>query len=304
MWYTNIHGLYARFNANGNGCQYYDFAILGETLNRVDTSPDCGFNGQAGTGSRLENIWVEHTKCGYWVGGNSHVSNGLVIHGCRFRDLYADGVNFCNGASNCTVEQSHLRNTGDDALASWSPSSGGINTNNIFRFNTVQEPWRANCYAIYGGNSNKVEDNICADTLDYPGILIAQEFTSNPFYGTTSVQRDVLVRAGGNMWGIQQGALKISVADASISGFYFRDISITAATYAGIYFEGPNAVNSAVFSNIAIESPGTWGIQVGAGVDGTANFDNVVVTSPGSGGLQKSGTATLNLVKGAGNSGW
>ena len=31
---------------------------------------------------------------------------------------YADGVNFCNGARNCRVEFSHLRNTGDVSFAS------------------------------------------------------------------------------------------------------------------------------------------------------------------------------------------
>jgi hypothetical protein len=304
MWYSNIHGFYARFNANGNNCQYYDFAILGETTNRNDASPDSGFNGQAGTGSRLENIWIEHTKCGYWVGGTSHVSNGLVIHGCRIRDTYADGVNFCNGASNCLAEQNHARNTGDDSFASWSPSSAGVNSNNVLRFNTVQQPWRANCYALYGGNSNKIEDNLCSDTLDYPGILVAQEFNSNAFSGTTSVQRNILTRAGGDMWGTQQGALKISTADASMSGFLFQDLDLIDATYSGIFFEGLNAVNSAQFTNINISNPGTFGIMVAAGVDGTVNCDGVVVTSPGSGGLQESGSATLTFVKGTGNSGW
>lgn len=163
-------------------------------------------------------------------------------------------------------------------------------------------PWRANCYAIYGGNSNKIEDNTCADTLDYPGILIAQEFTSNAFAGTTSVRRDVLTRTGGPMWGTQQGALKISAADASISGFVFEDLSIVASTYSGIFFQGANSVNSATFTNISIDTPGTYGIQVGAGLGGSVNCNYVVVTNPVVNGLFNGGT--LTLVKGAGNSGW
>ena len=62
-----------------------------------------------------------------------------MITGSRFRNLFADGVNFCNGTSNSVVENSHFRNTDDDALASWAPSKdAGVNTNNVFGFNTVQ----------------------------------------------------------------------------------------------------------------------------------------------------------------------
>ncbi|HSK89426.1 MAG TPA: glycosyl hydrolase family 28-related protein, partial [Anaerolineales bacterium] len=101
MWYSTIRGFYARFNCVGNNCRYFDFAILGETVLRDDKSPENGFNGGAGTDSRLENIWIEHTKVGYWVGAGT---NGLVITGSRFRNLFADGVNFCNGTSNSRVE--------------------------------------------------------------------------------------------------------------------------------------------------------------------------------------------------------
>ncbi|KPV47517.1 hypothetical protein SE17_42325, partial [Kouleothrix aurantiaca] len=204
------------------------FAILGETTGRDDKNPENGFNGGAGTGSRLENIWVEHTKVGWWVGaGTQNVTDGLVITGSRFRNLFADGVNFCNGTSNSVVENSHFRNTGDDALASWAPSfDGGVNTNNAFRFNTVQVPWRANCFAIYGGKDNHIEDNLCFDVVTYPGILIAQDFNSHPFAGTTAVQRNTLVRAGGSMWNEEHGALKIFAKEGPIAGLTVSDIEI------------------------------------------------------------------------------
>ena len=141
MWHSTLSGFYARFQCEGDNCRYRDFAILGETVRRDDGSPENGFNGSAGTGSLLENIWVEHTKCGYWVGNGGKPTDGLIIRGCRFRNLFADGVNFCNGTSRSIVEQSHARNTGDDAFASWAPAgSGGVNTGNVFRFNTVQIP--------------------------------------------------------------------------------------------------------------------------------------------------------------------
>ena len=126
MWYSVISGYYATFNMGGNNDQFYNFALLGNTVNRNDSLSDSGFNFGAGTGSELQNIWVEHEKCGYWVGnGTSPTSNGLLITNCRFRDLYADGVNFCNGTSNSTVTQCNFRNTGDDSMASWSPTEAG-----------------------------------------------------------------------------------------------------------------------------------------------------------------------------------
>src|SRR5262249_3343659 len=141
MWYSTLRGAFARFHLIAGGCKFYDFSIQGETTARDDMAVDNGFNGGAGVGSRLENIWVEHTKVAFWVGaGALNVTDSLVITGCRFRDLFADGVNFCNGTSNSEVVNTHLRNTGDDALASWAPAATGVNTNNVFHFNTVQLP--------------------------------------------------------------------------------------------------------------------------------------------------------------------
>src|SRR5206468_4075116 len=145
-------------------------------------------------------------KVGFWV---TH-ADGLVIRNSRFRDLFADGVNFNGGTSHSVIENSHFRNTGYDALASWSQvSAGQANTGNVFRFNTVQIPWRANCYALYGGKDNAIEDNLCYDVVTYPGILISQEFASTPFDGTTSITRNSLIRAGGPMFHAEHGALKI-----------------------------------------------------------------------------------------------
>jgi hypothetical protein len=302
MWYSTIHGLFARFNCVGNNCRYFDFAILGETITRDDKSPENGFNGGAGTGSRLENIWVEHTKVGYWVGGGT---NGLVIINSRFRNLFADGVNFCNGTSNSVVENSHFRNTGDDALASWSPQGSGINTNNVFRFNTVQVPWRANCFAIYGGTDNRIEDNLCYDVVTYPGILVAQQFNSNPFGGTTIIQRNSLIRAGGPMFNNQHGALKIWADQGEISGLVVRDILIDSPTFTGIELEGSYPITSATLEHIDVQHPGTWGIFLHSNLAGEVTFSSVTVSDPGEEGLlDYAPKLNFKLTKGNGNSGW
>ncbi len=252
-------------------------------------------------------MWVEHTKVGWWVGaGTQNVTDGLVITGSRFRNLFADGVNFCNGTSNSVVEHSHFRNTGDDALASWAPNSdGGVNTNNTFRFNTVQVPWRANCFAIYGGRDNKVEDNLCYDVVTYPGILIAQQFGAWPFAGTTSVQRNSLIRAGGPMWKQEHGALKLHASEGAMGAILVKDILIDSPTFSGIHIQGPFNLNTTTFENIQIVNAGTSGILINSNATGGATFNSVNVTNPTSGGLRNEAPPNkFTITRGSGNGGW
>ncbi len=304
MWYSTIHGLYARFNCIGNNCRYADFAILGETVERDDESPENGFNNGGGTGSRLENIWVEHTKVGYWVGPG--VTNGLIILNSRFRNLFADGINFAAGTSNSVVENSHFRNTGDDALASWSLAGAGpINTNNIFRFNTVQIPWRANCFAIYGGQDNKIENNLCADVVTYPGILIAQSFNAEPFAGVTSVQHNIIVRAGGGMYQLEHGAIKLRPEQGPLADIIIKDILIEDSTFSGIEIDGQYSINQATFEDIEITGSGTWGIVIRSNAAGEATFRNVTVSNSAKEGLLNNAPGKFfTLEKARGNSGW
>ncbi|MGB8981232.1 MAG: glycosyl hydrolase family 28-related protein [Anaerolineales bacterium] len=302
MWYSTLHGFYARFNCIGNNCRYFDFAILGETVLRDDKSPENGFNGGAGTGSRLENIWVEHTKVGYWVGRGT---NGLVITGSRFRNLFADGVNFCNGTSNSLIENSHFRNTGDDALASWSPQGDPVNTNNFFRFNTVQIPWRANCFAIYGGRDNRIEDNLCFDVVTYPGILIAQHFNSNPFEGATIVQRNSLIRAGGPMFHLEHGALKVWASQGEIRGLTVRDLLIDSPTFSGIELQGNYPITGATIENVTIQGAGTSGIHLASSLQGDVTFSFVVVVDSGKEAITNyAPKLKFELIPGDGNQGW
>jgi hypothetical protein len=232
-------------------------------------------------------------------------TNGLVITSSRFRDLYADGVNFCNGTSNSVVENSHFRNTGDDALASRSPKADPVNTANVFRFNTVQVPWRANCFAIYSGKDNRIEDNLCFDVVTYPGIMINQGFDSNPFEGTTVVQRNSLIRAGGPMWKQEHGALKIWSQQGKVSGVTINDLLIDRPTFSGIHLDGDYPITNVNLSRIQVQQAGTSGILIGSKVSGEITFTSVVVTNPGKGGLVNSAPkSNLILNIGQGNSGW
>src|SRR5450432_298772 len=304
MWYSTLQGPWARFHCAGNGCRFFDFSIVGDTTARDDTANDNGFNGGAGTGSRLENVWVEHTKVGYWVGTGA-VANGLVITGCRFRDLMADGVNFASSTSNSEIVNSHFRNTGDDAAASWSTGADpGINANNVFHFNTVQVPWRANCFGVYGGTDNRVEDNLCADVVTYPGILVAQQFGSDAFGGTTTVQRNTVVRAGGRMFNQEHGAVEVFGSLGPVAGVVLKDLLIDSPTYAGLHIEGPSPITNATFDTITITGAGTYGILVRSKAQGAGMFSNVTVTNAASGGLSYEPGASFDIGKGSGDTGW
>jgi hypothetical protein len=309
MWYSTIQGAGAQFNCGGSGCQFLDFSLSGAVTARDDSNSIHALGGSFGIGSAITGIWVEHYTTGPWVGVvNTAITNGLIVHGCRFRDLFADGINLTVGTSNSVVEQTSARNTGDDAFASWSASSSRANSSNVFRFDTAQLPWRANCFAIYGGTSNSITDSVCADVVTYPGIFIDQGFDSTPFGGTTNIDRDTVLRAGGAGFGAHWGALTVSGAQASsaITGVQVQDVDIESSTFAGIYIVGPeDAIDGLGFDGVTIANPGTDGIFVDPTAVGNATATDVVVTGLGSGsGLNNQASASFTINRGTGNAGW
>lgn len=313
MWYSELHGMWAGFVCTGNGCRFSNFAVLGESTTRDDSSPDNGFAGSAGQGSSLDGIWVEHKKVGFWVGENAPsngVTDGLVISNSRFRDLFADGVNFCNGTSHSEVVNSHFRYTGDDAVAAWSYTQPGpADTGNVFHHDTVQLPWRATCFALYGGSGEQIEDDVCSDTLTFPGIQVGGPYPPmSPFAGTTSVQRNTLLRAGGFSFNQEHGALKLFSSSIDDRGIVVSDLDIEEATYFGIDFQSDadsSTIAGSSMDSIRIDSPGQYGIQVRAGARGGITLGNVSVTSPGKGGLSDLSTGgSFAIQRGAGNTGW
>ncbi len=297
MWYSVISGINARVDCYGNACKYYDFAVFGDTTVRDDRSGESCFSGVTGNGTLLENIWMEHSKTGYWVGPNA---SNFTIRKSRIRDMYADGVNLWNNISNSIIEQTHLRNTGDDALAMWSENKGAANRNNVYRFNTVQLPWMANCFGIYGGVDNRLEDNVCMDVVQYPGILIGQQFNSQPFGGTTSILRNTLIRAGGLAYNEGQGAIKIYAEQGNIAGILVQDMIIQDPTFSGIHLQGRSRID-ARFERVAISGAGTSGIQVNADANGVGTANTLTVTN---GGLHDDSKGAFSWARGAGNSGW
>jgi hypothetical protein len=299
MWYSGLSGYYATLNLTGSNSVFSNFYLDGYTTNRDDGSSDCGFNNGGGTGSSVTDVWVEHEKVGYWMSQGSAVSNGMTITGCRFRDLYADGVNINEGSSNCTVTQCNFRNTGDDSLASWSQSGYAANTNNTFSYNTIQNPWRADGLALYGGSSNIIENNICSDTLDQSGIMIDQGFNSTTFSGDSVISDNEVIRDGG-YFDAQYGAIDLWGNQAALAGaFSISNLQIQSPTYMGVEFNGDDT-SGGTFNDVSITSSGAYpGIEVESGTSGTTMFSNTVVV-PASNALQNNGSMTVN--EGSGNS--
>ena len=365
MWYTKLKGPKALFFCYGATarCVFGDFSIYGEATARAEESQGVqkAFAGPMGQNSLIENVWIEHEVGGIWVGNDppyqTQPTTNLTIRNCRIRDTYADGINLDNGTSNSLVENCHMRNTGDDAAVVWSikwtnwvrdktyqlgpnfinPAAvnapdQGIAHDNTFRKITVQMPWRANCFAAYGGENNTFEDSVCEDVLTYPGILVDNEFSSYPFQGTTTFKNISLIRAGGEMflentanpW--KHGALKFYMREGSVANVLVDTVDIIDPTYAGIEFRGfgtafvppgekyspqlLQAADSAAFSNVTIRNvnitnAGTYGIQVlDNGGRGQVNFQNVNVSGSASGPLDAGGAPTSFFNRVSGNSGW
>jgi hypothetical protein len=128
-----------------------DFAIVGDIRERVDEKQVNAIGG-ALSDSVVDNVWMQHTKCGAWMDGPM---NNFAIKNSRIVDMTADGVNFHKGVTNSVVKNTFLRNTGDDGLAMWAQDVP--NVNNKFIENTIGIPVLANNIAnrypgVNGGN--------------------------------------------------------------------------------------------------------------------------------------------------------
>ena len=366
MWHTVLKGPKALFFCYGVSarCVFGDFAIFGEAKARAEESQGVqkAFAGPMGKGSLIENLWIEHEVGAIWVGNDppyqEQPTDHLLIRNVRIRNTYADGINLDNGTSNSTVENCHMRNVGDDAAVVWSMKwtdwvreksyamgdgfikpdgknapDQGLGHGNTFRKISVQMPWRANCFANYGGNDNHFEDSTCEDVLTYPGILVDNEFSPYPFGPTVTTFKNIsLVRAGGPMffegtqhpW--QHGALKFYLREGDISDILVENVDIIEPTYAGIEFRGfgtayappsekfhPDilaAADAATLSNvtlrnITIKKPGTYGIEVvDGGGRGSVNFENVRVEDAALAPLQKADAPESFFQRLDGNQGW
>jgi hypothetical protein len=243
MWYTELTGderLYkdankrVRLIGNGSNIHLSDFAITGKLNYRSDQEDNDGITGSFGANSTISNIWIEHTKVGMWIEN----SQNLKITGCRMRNTIADGINFCVGMSQSTIENCTARGTGDDCFAIWPTvfhkqlfSPG----HNLIIHCTAQLPFLANGIAIYGGDSNQVKDCLCTDISQGSAILISTTFptenkdktVNNNFSGITVIDGCYIKSSGGfdHEWD-WRAAVELCVDKRNISGIAISNLII------------------------------------------------------------------------------
>jgi len=301
-WYSEMHGNDFGFFGNwapnpSTNVKIYDLAIFGQTTTRDDMEVSSGAGG-ALTSTIIQNIWIEHNKCGMWLDGPFH---DLLVTGVTIRNTFADGINFHKGVQNSKVEQCIIRNTGDDSLAMW-PEQPGPYGGNTFQFNTLSLPILANTIAIYGGDSNSATDNIVSDTLSFgAGVQIGIRFQSIPLSGTTTSARNTLIRTGSTGYGGPgYGAIWLFAENAQMSTpIVFTDHEVIDSYYSGIQFY-QGAMTNIVFTNISID---TADFALEERTQGSATFNSVVAKNLKTGGQWNCGVP-FKIILGTGNSGW
>jgi hypothetical protein len=342
MWYTRILGKQAMFFCDVTGpCSVHDLGIFGDSTARDEpvNGPQKAFAGPQGSGTQLYDLWIEHEVAGIWVGNDpdnqkSGPTQNLHIHDVRIRDTYADGINLDNGTSHTLVENCHMRSTGDDAATVWAvdwPScvkSGqcappandpgeanapgqGVGNGNTFDHVSVQMPWRANCFAAYGGYDNTWKNSTCEDVLTYPGLFVDNEFGSYPFGSEnspapsapylTTFDNISLVRAGGEMFyepdssscptsnpscsGLSpwvHGAIKLYMRQGDVNDVLVSNVTVTDSTYAGIELRG---FSTAVAQQHGIDAPGSFLTAADDAKFTNVTLRNIAITGAGTYGI-------------------
>ncbi|WP_377267791.1 carbohydrate-binding protein [Peterkaempfera sp. SMS 1(5)a] len=301
-WYTTLQstaengsgGLFATGGTN----QIADLTVAGDQTSRNNNSGAAGIEGNFASGSLILNVWIEHTKVGIWTDSG----NGLYVFGTRVRDVFADGVHFHGGTANSRVDQSVVRNTGDDELAL--DTENGNVTGCALTHNTVQSPIQANGIGVYGGAANTVQNNIVSDTVAFgSGITVSTAFGAG-FSGPTTVSGNTLTRAGSynSNWGSSLGALWIYANQYDITQpVTVTDNTISNSTYQGVLLSYAKQISNLTLDHLTISGAGTYGIDI-SNVTGSMTANYVTVTGAASGGLNNSGGYTVN--RGPGDSGF
>lgn len=258
MWRSKLEGPGTMFDGTGEPLHVADLAIFGTVDRRVDNIAENAFHGNFGDGSTFRRIWLEHHKCGFWT---TYGTKNLLLSESRLRNLMADGVNFCDGTSYSTVERCHLRNTGDDALATWSPTTpdaaGQPSTGNSFIGNRIQFPWLANGLAVYGGKDHRIIGNhVEGGVFSGGGLLLSSGFDAIPFSGTIRAENNTFKDTGGDCYiGQAIGSLWIYALHSDIEiPLVIDGLTIEQARGDAITVHGPKTAKDIRVTNVTVDS--------------------------------------------------
>ena len=270
MWYTTVNFtnedyLQGGLRANARDISFLDLAL---TTNRNSRSSSYkGINGVFTKGSVIKNVWAEHFECGAWIAqyniGDILFSDGFLVSNCRFRNNYADGINFCKGTRNSTVEHCSFRNNGDDDMATWS-ADGLECQNNTFSYSTAENGWRSGGCSIYGGINNKAHHLLIKDHLE-AGIRVNNNYAGAGFNdkGMHEFSNITIIRCGtfNDLFYNMVGAIDLmcsSICGTKVQNVKFSNIDVVDAKDNGILLNkiGGKGFYNVVFENITVDGTG------------------------------------------------
>ena len=299
MWYTNIQ--FTSPNAASGGISFRVTGSVDFSNVYLNSMLRSRYNQQAiykcfmddfGTNSKIHDFWEEHFECGFWVADYAHnpvtVADGLTISNGRVRNNLADGVNFCQGTKNSTVQNCSVRNNGDDGLAMWPDSTMGapMEVNNTFKYNTIENNWRAAGIAIFGGSGHKATNNYVKDCFMGSGIRLNTVFPGYHFENNAGItfSDNTIVNSGTSKdcYNGERGAIDLEASNTGISNITFNNIDIINAQRDAIQIGYGGGFSNINFNNITIDGTGKDAIttsRFSQPHDGTAIF---VYTSNGS----------------------
>lgn len=223
--------------------------------------------GSFGASSVIRNVWAEHFECGAWIDGTDR----LTLSGCRFRNHYADGINLSYGSTNSVVEHCSFRNNGDDDMATWSRDSR-MCENNMFRYCTAENNWRASSLGFFGGKENRAHHCLIIDpleagfrlTCDFPGAAFSDEGYSELY--DISVYRGGAGRGNsgidGDLWGNRQGALHInSSTHYDLQRIRIHDIDFYDSKDDAVFIgSAGRSIHRLILQSLRIDGTGRYGI--------------------------------------------
>ena len=170
------------------------------------------------------------------------------------------------------------RRLSDQGFVGQAPRPG----HNVFRRSTGQRTFLGNGAAIYGGESNRIEDCLFSNFSAGCGILFSTTFptsdadrkTDNNFSGLTVVQNCKLQRCGGSdhSWG-WRGPLQICLDRRSIAVLRISQVEILDSFSDGLTVVAPGSlkengiladarVERVIVRNCGIGAPGRHGLMV------------------------------------------
>lgn len=302
-WYSVLSGpgvgVYGRDAKDGGSeaVTLRDFAIFGQVTDRQD---HVQVNGVGGAMSRSEiaNLWIQHTKVGLWFDGPM---SQIAVRNLRLLDLTADGLNFHRGVTDAVVEDSFVRGSGDDGLASWSHRIE--NARITFRHNTVVAPVLANGIAAYGGRDITIADNLVADTLtEGGGLHLGARFDATPFAGRIAVTGNQVLRSGAwdERWKTGVGALWLYALDRPIGAdIRVEDNRLADSSFEALQLMG-KPIEGVTVRRLQIDGA-AHALQLQA--PGRGDFESVKARDLRGAGVNDCGSG-FRVVRLGGNSGW